>query len=86
MIFRYYNENLSPSFMCHYLLLGHTAAQDVWESHFLGRTKEQIKKIYSSLPQVVVSICSCSQLTWNLFPPRTHVCIYVHTDWQLTFG
>lgn len=64
----------------------YSAAQDVCASYLLGRTKEQIRKIYSSLPQVVVSICSHSQVTWNLFPSRTHVCIYVHTNWQLTFG
>lgn len=86
MIFRYCNENLTPTFICRYLYLSHTAAQDVWVSHFLGRTKQQIKKIFSSLPQMVASICSHSQLTWNSFPPGTHVCIYVHIDWRLTFG
>lgn len=43
MIFRYCNESLSPSFICHFLLMGHIAAQDVWASHVLGRAKEQIK-------------------------------------------
>jgi len=86
MIFRYCNEKLFPSFMYHYLFWDHIVAPDVWASRFVERTKEQIKKVYSSLPHIVVSICSCSQLTWNLFPPRTRVCVYVHTDWQLTFG
>lgn len=57
-------------------MLGSALAQDVWMCHFLGRTKEQIKKIYSFLPQVTISICSCSQL--GIYSHQGPMCVYMY--------
>lgn len=78
MIFRYCNENLSPSFICHFLLMGHIAAQDVWASHVLGRAKEQIKKslfFFTSSSSIYMLL----QPTNLEFIPTKDPCVYICT-------